>query len=118
VAKLIGHYFGREGYGTWELNGLKGTNNQYKKIVGETTENVRPKFANDYWNVLRKDELRRLRYSHYSFEPSYFMYSKQEDMPYFKALVVEALTNKAEYRREAYEKTLALLQKAREIELD
>jgi hypothetical protein len=111
MAKLIGHYFNpkeQRGYSAFEVDNLKETGKQYKKTA-ETVDGA-PPYTYDYWNVMLKSELDKLRAPG---GDSYLMYSLQQDMPLFKTLVVERLEQAAENAKQRYDSVITLLEEAR-----
>jgi hypothetical protein len=113
MAKLIGHYYnisGKKagGFTAFEVDRLQETEKQYKK----TTETIdgSPAGSYDYWVVLYKSDLGRMRI------PStgcFLMFALREDMPLFKAMVVERLEQSAEKAKLRYESALAAAEAAR-----
>jgi len=111
MAKLIGHIFNPAAghiFTAFEVDGLKETGRQYKKIKGETTDGT-PPYSYEYWNIMPKAELGELRQPGYT---SFTMYATAEDMPRFKELVIARLEKRVETEKKKYQTAVHLLNAA------
>lgn len=109
MAKLIGHHFNgnEDEFSLFEVDGLKETPKQYTK-TRETTDST-PKYTYEYWTIMPKTQLGELRKQG---NGSFTMYAVQEDMPRFKALVIDSLTQTAERAKEKFQNAARMLNKA------
>jgi hypothetical protein len=108
MAKLIGHYFCSGTYGTFAVNELKETPKQYAKTK-DTLDNT-PKYVYEYWSIMPKTELGKLRRqcSH-----GFTMYGLHDDMPRFKEVVIAELEKRTANAKGRYNAAVELLEKAK-----